>query len=58
MSFLIDDGALDFWIGTNKLEQPNVLSTNVKALVVEWWTIETTICLNWKKVCKKRMGVN
>ncbi len=55
---LVDDGALDFWIGIKKLKQSNVLSTKVNGLVVEWWTIEITICLNWKKVCKKRMGVN
>ncbi len=53
----IDDDAIDFWSGTKRREWCTTLSIELKTLVVEWWTMETTISPNWKKVCKKRIGV-
>ncbi len=54
---LIDNGNLDFWFGTTKKQQLDALSPKVRALVLEWWIMETTIFPNQKKVFKKRLGV-
>ncbi len=50
---LIDDSAIDFWPRTKRCEPCTTLSIELKTLVVEWWTMETTISLDRKKVCKK-----
>ncbi len=55
--FLINNDGLDFWFGTTKRQQLNVMSPEVRALVLEWWITKTTISLDRKKVCKKKWGV-
>jgi hypothetical protein len=54
--FLINNGDLDFWSRTTKRQWSDALSLEVKALMLEWWIMETTISLDQKKVCKKNIG--
>jgi len=51
---LINDGAIDFLFGTKRCEQCTTLLIELKTLV-EWWTMETTISLNWKRFAKKEL---
>jgi hypothetical protein len=44
-------------VKTSKRQQSYALSPKVKALVLEWWIMETTLSLDQKKVCKKQLGV-
>jgi hypothetical protein len=53
----IDDGAIDLWPGTKRHEWCTTLSIELKTLVVEWWTMKTTISFDWKIFCNKRIGV-
>ncbi len=53
---LHDDGVLDFWSGLRKQQRSNGLSTETRALVIEWWNMETTMYLDQKKICKKKLG--
>jgi hypothetical protein len=43
--------------GLGEKKRFDALSTETKSLVMEWWTMDTTISPNPKKVCKKRIGV-
>jgi hypothetical protein len=54
---MVDDGVLDFWSRTIRLQWLDALTLEAKALVTKWWTTNTTRSLNQKKVHNLKLGV-
>jgi hypothetical protein len=41
----IKDGALNFWTNIRKQQRSTTLLTKTRALIIEWWTMETNVSL-------------
>jgi hypothetical protein len=55
-SSYIDDNLLEFQSRSKMWEGLNALSLEVRQLIVDWWTHETIVSLDCKKIYKKRVG--
>jgi hypothetical protein len=57
MHALLDTQNDVIWLQDKREKHGNALFESTKNLVINWWTIETTISLNHKNVVKRRTGV-
>ena len=53
----IDNTAEAFWNPPKKATRSDALAVEVRLLVIEWWTVETTVSPNQKQVRRLHIGV-
>jgi hypothetical protein len=52
----IKDGASDFWTNIKKQQRSIALSAKTRTLIIKWWTMETIVFPESKKVCREKLG--
>ena len=54
---ILDGSAEAFWNPPKRATRSDALAVEVRELIIEWWTTETTVSPNRKQICRLHIGV-